>query len=143
MKSSSRKSFLLMCVAVLAGSGATASAQVQLEYNSPVALRGVLHREHHNEWLGLLGNTAEARKRAQGWAYILRLPGAIDVHASSPEDRQWLEDERGIKEIFLFLPEQIDGNSLVGKRVLVKGTLGHANTVHHLRPITMEVSSIE
>ena len=128
--------------------GATLSGAAErrwLEYRQEVTIQGRLLKQRHTEWLDMLPNPAEGRKRAKWAAYILRLDAPVSVRATDSEDASFLETEQNVREVFLsLLPEVSEKlvDSLVGKHVTVTGKLDHATTVHHLRLVMIDVSAI-
>jgi hypothetical protein len=93
----------------------------------------------------MLPDSAEGRKRAKWPAYILRLDAPISVRAADSKDSDFLQPEKNVREVFLsLLPEGSEErvDALVDKHVEITGKLDHANTVHHLRPVMIDVSTI-
>ena len=70
---------------------------------------------------------------------ILLLDSAVDVVATGNDPTD--QTERGVKSITLVLDHST--RHLIGKRVIVEGTLFHAHTGHHHTHVLMSVSSIK
>jgi hypothetical protein len=75
--------------------------------------------------------------------YILILDAAVDVVAngSDPTD----QTERGVRRVTLVVHDFAAHpvRPLLGRRVLIEGTLFHANTGHHHTRVLITVSSIK
>jgi hypothetical protein len=75
--------------------------------------------------------------------YILILDSAVDVVAtgSDPTD----QTERGVRRVTLVVDDFAAHpvRPLLGRRVLIEGTLFHAHTGHHHTKVLIEVSSIK
>jgi Domain of unknown function (DUF4431) len=70
---------------------------------------------------------------------ILLLESAVDVIATGNDPMD--QTERRVTRITLVIDHSI--RHLIGKRVVIEGTLFHAHTGHHHTKVLMEVSSIK
>lgn len=111
-----------------------------LAYDRQVTLEGTLLKQYHTKWIALQGDTPQARELAKTPAHMLRLNSPVSVRASKGR-----EEERDVREIFAVLPSDVSDKEIspfVGKAVTFTGELDHASTVHHPRPILIEVNAV-
>jgi hypothetical protein len=162
MKIQLKQSLLPLCGALLiATSWMHAGEPVPLSYNQPVTLTGTIVREWDMTFvdsdLGPMQDAkavaravAEARRRETDPSksheafphLILRLDHAVSVLPKSGDSLN--EAEHKVTEIDLSAIQRGQPEKEWGKtRYTVSGSLSHAMTVHHLRPVTMKVTDLK
>ncbi len=72
---------------------------------------------------------------------ILVLPRPVNVRGD-PNDELNSESVEGVKQVQLVFYERPAYRQLVGRQVVVKGTLFHSHTAHHHTPVLMTVTEI-
>lgn len=129
-----------------------------LSYEKPVSLTGIIVREFDMSFVDSdLGPIQDPKEVARAVAearrkqpieeskphdpaphFILRLKNPISIRAESGDE--FHPEERNISEIDLGGSVQGVTEEELGKtRFVASGTLSRANTVHHLRPVMMQV----
>ncbi|RYD79691.1 MAG: hypothetical protein EOP84_12725 [Verrucomicrobiaceae bacterium] len=153
---------LLTSLLLITAGGIHAVEPESLSYETPVTIAGTIVREFDMSFvdsdLSPLQNprevaraVAEARRRGPVQDskqrephahFILRLEKPVSIRAESPD--KFHPEERNVSEIDLGGSVQGITEMDFGKtRYVVSGTLSPAMTVHHLRPITMKVTTLK
>ncbi|MEI9898107.1 MAG: hypothetical protein WDN28_30690 [Chthoniobacter sp.] len=161
MKKYTRRLLTTLVPLIIAGSIYAADPK-RLSYDKPVSLTGTIVREFDMSFVdsdlgpiqdpkGVARAIAEAkRKRPVDKSrphepsphLILRLDKPISIRAIPGDDSY--PEERDITEIDLGGAAQGIQEKELGKmRYVVSGSLWHAMTVHHLRPIMMKVATLK
>lgn len=84
------------------------------------------------------GENPETDSKERSW--ILSLTTPINVRANTEADPILFPSVENVRELQLVLPEP--HRELIGKNIIVKGTLFHANTGHHHTDVLVVVQSI-
>ena len=131
----------------------------QLQYSEVITLTGTITREYDMSFVDSdQGPLSDPDKVARAVAdykhthpanksrlhesvphFILHLDNSITVREGAKDDLH--PAERAVSEIDLG-SVAVDDKDLGKRRFQVTGKLWHANTVHHLRPIMMEVGAV-
>lgn len=150
----------IAAIAIAAGAPPAGGPQA-VEYDKPVTLTGTITREYDMSFVdsdqGPLSDPKEvARVVAQARKehpvdnsrphdpiphYILHLDKPITVPEGAHDDLH--PEERNVSEIDLDGTTTVPVDALGKGKFVVTGKLWHAETVHHLRPIEMTVSSLK
>ena len=132
---------LIVAVLLLVGASAWGQKRRSFHYGDSVELNGTLKIENHEEWKAMTPDLSkeELAKRVNTPAYILLLEQPIAV---SPAKGDSDEPEANVTEVYLMDDSETLRQALKGKRLSITGVLGHANTIHHLRPVMLDVSSV-
>ena len=84
------------------------------------------------------GENPETDSKERSW--ILSLTTPINVRAKTEDDPILFPSVENVRELQLVLPEP--HRELIGKKIIVRGTLFHAHTGHHHTDVLMMVQSI-
>ena len=84
------------------------------------------------------GENPKADSKERSW--ILSLDKSINVRAKTEADSILGPSVEDVRELQLVLPKP--NRELIGKKVIVKGTIFHAHTGHHHTDVLMDVQSI-
>lgn len=84
------------------------------------------------------GENPETDSKERSW--ILSLDKPINVRGQTSPDPGLNDSVENVRELQLVLPKP--HRELIGKKVIVKGTLFHAHTGHHHTDVLMDVQSI-
>ena len=128
-------------------------SSLQIVASQPAARRRVLHYEPEKVMLrgrvvsrtfyGPPNYGENPKTDSRESQYILILNSAVDVLATGGDPTD--QTERGVRRVTLvvndFAAHPI--RPLLGRRVVIEGTLFHANTGHHHTKILIELASIK
>jgi len=133
---------LVVLSALLLGTSATtaSTSDAWLDYEPVVVeLQGVLKTERA---YGPPGFGEDPKRDAKEDIYVLQLDPPINVRASDELNTE----EKDVREIQLVVRENTVRAELrrqKGKRAGVKGTLFHAHTGHHHRPVLLDLQRVQ
>ena len=131
---------LVATLLLLAGFGTSASGQQCLEYGPTVSLTGTLRSQ---VFPGPPNYESIKRGDRKEMAIILTLAARACTTGNDPQGID--VPETGLREMQLVVTKEAHWKTvrrLIGKRVIVTGTLFHAHTGHHRTKVLVDVANI-
>jgi hypothetical protein len=131
----------LLAFALLIGLSASASAQTCLEYGPRVSLSG---KVQSRVFPGPPNYNSIKRGDRPETAFILTLPTPTCTINKTADDIDVPETD--IREVQLVITKPSDWKlikRLLGKPVLITGTLFHSHTAHHRTKVLLDVAKLE